>query len=216
MVLNKAELPLGGSAFLMASWLGCWKPMSIEEPMARLHWPAAEASEATDRLNLYMGECTFFISQPRTSLFRQPYPPLQGGSSMKKETRDTFILLVAISLSLVCDCGLLIAELASDIPRWICRCPSFGDMWAISEASLSVSSSSGRCGRGFQRRTDATWLRMMCAGLCSEAGFRQQCGGLVREDGPGLHLMCLLQMSALSHSCVSAARPGLSPRTDGS
>ena len=35
---------------------------------------------------------------------------------MKKETRDTFILLVAISLSRVCDCGLLIAELASDIP----------------------------------------------------------------------------------------------------
>lgn len=35
---------------------------------------------------------------------------------MKKETRDTVILLVAISLSLVCDCGLLIAEQASDIP----------------------------------------------------------------------------------------------------
>lgn len=68
MVLNMAELPLGGSAFLMAFWLGCWKPMSIEEPIARLHWPAAEASEATDRLNLYMGECTFFhIAAPHFS-----------------------------------------------------------------------------------------------------------------------------------------------------
>ncbi|MGN0070392.1 MAG: hypothetical protein ACI361_00960 [Atopobiaceae bacterium] len=35
---------------------------------------------------------------------------------MKKETRDTVILLVVISVNLACGCGLLIAELAGDIP----------------------------------------------------------------------------------------------------
>lgn len=42
---------------------------------------------------------------------------------MKKETRGIFILLVVISLSFVCDCGLLILSWHRT-PRWISRCPS--------------------------------------------------------------------------------------------
>ena len=42
---------------------------------------------------------------------------------MKRETRDTFMPLVAISLSIVCGCGLLILSWHRT-PRRISRCPS--------------------------------------------------------------------------------------------